>query len=295
MRIGEFEIPEPVPALQRPRLLAALQPWVDVGSVGTLTLSFLEQAFGGQELGRLHNPGRFFDFTRYRPIVRLEGQRRKITLPNTVLHYASHQGSDWLFLHALEPHANGEEYVESMLELMTRFGVSQYLIIGSMYAPVPHSRPLIPVGGSGSPDLRQELERLGVRTSNYEGPTSIVSLAGQLAEERGVESAIILVQLPAYAQLEQDIRGQHAALSLLRSLYGLDYNLDSLQLQAERQYQALDETARQDARVRQWLEELETVYDSELSEQKSDEPVQLSPEMEQFLKEIELKWDRSDD
>ena len=67
MKIGAFEITEPVPELKDPHAFAMIRPWVDVGSVGTLTLSRLERFLGSKELGKLARPGNFFDFTRYRP------------------------------------------------------------------------------------------------------------------------------------------------------------------------------------------------------------------------------------
>ncbi|HZP25771.1 MAG TPA: PAC2 family protein [Dehalococcoidia bacterium] len=296
MRVGQFEMTEPLPELNSPRLLATLQPWVDVGSVGTLTIAYLEELWHGKELGRLARPGYFFDFTRYRPLVGIrEGRQRHVSLPNTVVQHVHRNGEDWLFLHGLEPHANGEEYVESLVELMETLKVSEYLVIGSMYGPVPHSRPIVPVGGAPDGDLSERLQSLGVRVSNYEGPTSIVSMAAELAEAKGIRTGIVLMQLPAYAQLEQDTRGQHAALDLLRRLYDWgDLDLESIRLQGERQYSAIDETAQQDPRLRKWLQELETVYDAELangSGETSSEALQLSEETERFLKEIESRWE----
>ena len=34
MRLGDFEIVEPVPELKDPHVLAVLRPWIDVGNVG---------------------------------------------------------------------------------------------------------------------------------------------------------------------------------------------------------------------------------------------------------------------
>jgi len=35
MRIGAFDLPEPVPTLRDAHALVMIRPWVDVGSVGT--------------------------------------------------------------------------------------------------------------------------------------------------------------------------------------------------------------------------------------------------------------------
>ena len=294
MRLGAFELQEPVPKLRRPRLLAALQPWVDVGSVGSLTLAYLEEVWQGRELARLTRPGYFFDFTRYRPMTRPKGDRREITLPNTVLQFAQRDEEDWLFLHAMEPHANGEEYVEALVELLGHFEIQEYVLIGSMYAPVPHTRPSLPVGGAASPTLQEQLQSLGVRTGNsYEGPTSVVTLVQERLLDRNIPTAIVLFQLPAYAQLEQDYRGQCEALELLQKLYGWKMDLSGIRRQGERQYAELDETARRDPRLKQWLEQLESVYDTELeSESTSEEGPPLSPGLESFLKEMEGQFDK---
>ena len=67
MRLGDFEITEPLPQLKDPHVIAVLKPWIDVGNVGTLGLSRIERHLRAIELGRLARPGRFYDFTRYPP------------------------------------------------------------------------------------------------------------------------------------------------------------------------------------------------------------------------------------
>ena len=62
MRIGAFEVKEPLPELRNAQVLAMLKPWIDVGSVGSLALDRLETFFGATELARLVRPGNFFDF-----------------------------------------------------------------------------------------------------------------------------------------------------------------------------------------------------------------------------------------
>ena len=74
MRIGAFDLTEPVPELREPHVIATLRPWIDVNNVGTLTLDGLEAQLGAKELGQLARPGNFYDFTRYRPTVYRRGR-----------------------------------------------------------------------------------------------------------------------------------------------------------------------------------------------------------------------------
>src|SRR5919202_4787023 len=103
MKIGAFDIAEPVPELREPHALVMIRPWVDVGNVGTLTLQRIERHFAAEELARLARPGTFFDFTRYRPTTRLVNGERELTCPNTFVNYAQPEdGHGLLFLHLLE-------------------------------------------------------------------------------------------------------------------------------------------------------------------------------------------------
>ena len=46
MRIGAFEVKEPIPELNTPYLFAILRPWIDVNNVGSLVLNELETQYG---------------------------------------------------------------------------------------------------------------------------------------------------------------------------------------------------------------------------------------------------------
>ena len=285
-----FELVEPVPQVESPHLLIALQPWIDVGSVGTITLGFLEQQWDANEIGKLRRPGTFYDFSRYRPMLfRREGERH-VAVPNTFLRHArSPAGNDWLFLHALEPHSHGEDYVEAVFNLLQRFGVKQYTLIGSMYAPVPHTRDPIASGGAASEDLRGRLQSAGIRESNYEGPTTILATMPQMASAEGIETASIIVQLPAYIQLERDYCGAETLLQLLSRAYSLQLDLVPLQEESARQRTATQASIADNPQLQSMVAELERVYDAERPTQSVEGPeaAPLSPDLEGFLKDVQ--------
>ena len=81
MKLGAFEIEEPLPRLRNLHAFATLRPWVDVGSVGRLTFRSLERHFQANDLAKLARPGVFFDFTRYRPTIYTVDGQRQVTVP----------------------------------------------------------------------------------------------------------------------------------------------------------------------------------------------------------------------
>ena len=286
MRIGAFEIKEPLPQLQEPHALVILRPWVNVGRVGTLVMARLERHFGAQGLGELAQPGQFFDFTRYRPRSRLVGSRREMTIPNSTISYAKRdEKPDFMFFNLREPHAFGEDYVDSILEILKTFEINRYCLIGGMYDIVPHTRPLLVSGAAGGQQAAAEARRIRVQESSYQGPTSITYLITQEALKLGIEHMSFVVHLPQYVQLEEDYAGVAQLMELLCSIYQLPPHLADKE-RGQRQYEELNAAVERNPELKGVLQQLETQYDAR--QNPPEEPVPpLSPEVERFLRELD--------
>jgi len=298
MKVGAFEISEPVPELRDPHALVMIRPWVDVGSVGTLTLARLERHFGAKDLGKLARPGTFFDFTRYRPTVRnVEGGGRETTFPNSHIRYAQPEtGPNLLFMHLLEPHAMAEDYIDSIVELLRQFHVSVYCRLGAMYDSVPHTRPIVVTGNTGAiqprPGAAPPLAQQG--GSTYEGPTTIMNLVTDAVTKMGAATMNLMAHLPHYAQLEEDHAGTARMLQVLSAFYDFPSNVAPSR-RGERQYQELSGAVDRDPSIKSLVARLEAHYDATYEQPEqggqqrtSDQPsVELSSEIERFLKGLD--------
>ena len=291
MKLGAFEVNEPLPELNEPHVLAMLQPWVDVGSVGTLVLSWMEAHFEAKELAKLVRPGDFFDFTRYRPtIYRKEGQRQ-VAIPNAYVTYAKQKtGNDFLFFHLLEPHSQSEVYVDSMIQLLTKFNAKRYCLIGSMYDYVPHTKPLLVTGRAEEKETQQSLEKMGITSSDYQGPTTIISLLTQQAPKMKMETMSLIVHLPQYTQLDDDFMGAVRLMKVLGSLYELPEDEAYLE-KAEQQLEQINLALEKNPQLKTTIEQLETRYERRAKRRREEEETsQLSPEIERFLNEMEKRF-----
>jgi hypothetical protein len=293
MRLGEFEFTESLPTLKEPHVLAVLKPWIDVGNVGSLGLGRIERHLGATEVGKLARPGRYYDFTRYRPrSIRNKGVREYI-IPNTIIRTAIREDApDLVFMHLMEPHNYGEDYTDSVLELLTTLGVKRYSLVGAMYDMVPHTRPLLVSGGSRHPSSEEEYRSVKVSPSDYQGPTSITYLINQQAESLGIETRTFVVHLPQYFQVDEDYTGAARLMEVLCRLYNLPNRLID-RPRGTQQYEALENIVKDTSEVSSLLARLEERYDREQQEEPGSpsQPSALSPGIEDFLREINEGFD----
>ena len=291
MRIGEFDIAEPLPELRDPHMLAVLRPWIDVGNVGSLSLGRLERHLRSKELGRLYRPGRYYDFTRYRPRSYLVSGSREVTIPNTILRYANPEdGQHLITAHLLEPHLYGEDYSDALLEIIRHFGVKQYALIGGMYDMVPHTRPLVVSGLGTGENVERDYGIANARPSNYEGPTTITYTIAETVTKMGLETRAFVVHLPQYLNLDDDYQGAARMMSLLCRLYDLPERI----AQTERGQKQYDELSPQDGQIPSGdvLGRIEEMYDSEYDTDSRPEPTTPLPSsIEEFLQGLTVDLD----
>jgi len=294
MKARVFALIDPLPELKQPHVIAMLRPWIDVGNVGTIALTKLERHLGAKESGRIARPGNFYDFTRYRPIMRTTEGNRVLNIPNTIINYAvREEAPDLLFFHLLEPQSFGEDYTDSILEVIDKLGVKQYVRIGGMYDAVPHTRPLLVTGSTTGEAAKKYGDVLSLSPSSYQGPTSIVNLVAEGVSSRNIEAVSVMVHLPQYVQLEEDYSGAARLLEVLCSVYNLPNDLFDPE-RGRRQYREINNEVMRNQGLKTLIERLEVHYDSRSSGEANgdEETTKLSPEVVKFLNEMGERFDR---
>ncbi len=283
MRIGAFQLQEPVPECNEPYAIATLRPWIDVNSVGTMVLNELEERFQSSEIGSLAKPGNFYDYTRYRPTVHIEEGIREMRIPTTPVHLAKRQGrNDLLLLRLLEPHARAEVYVESVMKLLTTFSARKYILLGSMYDTVPHTRPLLVSGYGMGEAARREVRRVGALPITYQGPSTMANLITKRAADAGIETAVFIVSLPQYVALEEDYMGKVRLMEILNILYDIPVDKEDFEKALE-QRKLVGEKIDNSAEVKILLPQLEKVYDMRIKAMEAEGANNLTFEMEEIF------------
>jgi hypothetical protein len=299
MRIGKFELVEPLPELRNPHVIASLTPWIDAGSVGSLSIERIERFMDAEELGKLATPGTYFDFTRYRPIVYYEDGERRMKIPNADMRFARGDfDHDFIFLHMLEPHSFSEEYIEALIEVLAHLNIKRFCRIGAMYDAVPHTRPLLVMGTRNGEPMEGVEGVTGNRRRPYQGPTSIMNMVGDRLVAQGVESMMLMARLPHYVELEADFAGRTKMLQVLSTLYNFPPEYAQSRRDTQ-QYERVSSEMQRNPQVKSLVERLESDYDARRGRQqqrdtgiesKPETPEEhqtpLPPSVEQFLGEL---------
>ncbi|MDH3308333.1 MAG: PAC2 family protein [Acidimicrobiia bacterium] len=137
------------PDLNEPVLIVSFDGWVDAGGVGSAAIGVLAE--DSVEIGRF-DPDQIFDYRVNRPLVDfVDGRLSKVDFPKITINARSFDDKDILIVSGTEPEFRWFALGESIQRLVSEFGVSQLVCIGSVPGPVPHTYPT-PILHTGTAD-----------------------------------------------------------------------------------------------------------------------------------------------
>ncbi len=203
--------------LRAPALVCAFTGWNDAGDAASAALQFLGSSLGAKRFARI-DPEDFIDFQATRPKIRLvEGRTRKIDWPEVEIYEARipRAPRDLILLQGAEPSMRWRTFCGLIVDLAEALGTQMVVTLGALLADVPHSRP-VPITGLSSDEGL--VERVGLSSSSYEGPTGIVGVLHAACQEAGVPTASLWASVPHYVAAAPNPK---AALALVRKLEGL--------------------------------------------------------------------------
>ena len=175
----------PLPARSRQTvMLAAFEGWNDAGGAATAAVTHLHRVWKARDVEEL-DPEEYHDFQVNRPVVSIKPDgRRVITWPTTRIATTTMPGSGRrvVLVHGYEPSMRWRKFCRELLDIADTLGVRTVVTLGALLADVPHTRPIPMTATSNSRALRAAAN---LEQSTYEGPTGIVGVLQQAAEERG--------------------------------------------------------------------------------------------------------------
>jgi len=270
-----------IPPLRSPVMIFAFGGWNDAGEAATGAASHLLNSWEHSLIARF-DPEDFYDFQVNRPMVFVDDSKvRQITWPTTeVFGILTPQFEfDLIIVKGLEPSMKWRKFTTDLLDLAEDLDVSMILTVGSLLADTPHSRP-ISVSGSGShPEIAK---RLGVEVSRYEGPTGILGILQESAQRRGIDAISLWAAIPHYASSPPSPKATLALINGLEDFLNISIPLGDLPEQSKAWEAGIDEMAREDSELGEYVRQLEASKDeTELPEATGES---IAREFERYLR-----------
>ncbi|MFN8634341.1 MAG: PAC2 family protein [Chloroflexota bacterium] len=285
-----------LPSLRKPILVAAFAGWPDAAEVASGTARFLTRKLRASRFAEI-DPEEFYVFTETRPntVILAPGQRALEWPSNEFLSWNNPNGErDVVILQGREPNLNWHEYVEIVLGLAERLGVSQVVVLGGTYDAVSHRGQVSLSGQASTPELQETFDGFGITSSSYEGPSSVQSALLEGCRERNLQAASLWGHAPHYVRAAPNPKVSHAMLRVLRVLLGVEIDLTELEVAGEALEAKVDAAMRENPELRDYVEQLDVMIEPEPEQTVEDmladlpisrpDPAEVMRELEELLK-----------
>lgn len=267
-------------------LVVALDGWTDAGSGASTAAATLGDTAPSTTVGRAR-PDELFDFRDRRPVVSIDrGVFGAVTWPELTLQRIDPlDGTPFLLLAGAEPDFGWQALGAELVELARAVGLRDYVGMGSVPGPVPHTRPVRVTTTSNDEDL---LERFGRAHEQMVVPASAQVTIEVGLGEMGLRTLGLWARVPHYVAGEYPAAasmllqrlGEHLSFSAVR---------DELDEEAADHRERLDAAARDSEDVTAHIAALEAAYDADVADDAGLQgPLptgdEIAHELEQFLR-----------
>jgi proteasome assembly chaperone (PAC2) family protein len=276
-----MELLGPLPELVDPVIVAAFAGWNDAADASTQAVEHLVEQWSATPLAEL-DPEDYYDFQVNRPQIHIETSGvRTVEWPTTTLSVARLPLTtrDVVIVRGIEPSMRWRSYCAEIITLAQSLGVTQLVTLGALLAATPHTRPVPVTGTSNDPAIA---ERLGFEASTYEGPTGIVGILQDAAQQAGMTAVSLWAAVPYYVAEPPCPKATLALLGMVEELLDVPVPLGDLPDDAHAWQRGADELAADDPEVSEYVQQLEEARDAaDLPEASGDA---IAREFERYLR-----------
>ena len=277
LSMSEFGMDIDDSSTKAPVMVIAFAGWNDAGGASTWAIrSLIEKTIATEIL--TFDSEEFYDFSRERPTVHLDGESRFLSWPKNTISL-SNDGS-LLFMEGVEPQLNWQTFTQNILAEAKKYNVSMIITLGSLLAEVPHSRPVLIHGVSENTEINRTY---GLQTSSYEGPTGIIGVINQLSTDAGIPNMSFWATVPNYVAGAESPKAALALIERLKTTLNLSLNTTDLEIASSAYERQINQIIEGDEDTSKYVDELEDNYDAGDYEVAS--PEDFVKDVENFLRD----------
>ncbi len=277
LSMSEFGMDIDDSSTKAPVMVIAFAGWNDAGGASTWAIrSLIEKTIATEIL--TFDSEEFYDFSRERPTVHLDGESRFLSWPKNTISL-SNDGS-LLLMEGVEPQLNWQTFTQNILAEAQKYNVSMIITLGSLLAEVPHSRPVLIHGVSENIEINRTY---GLQTSSYEGPTGIIGVINQLSTDAGIPNMSFWATVPNYVAGAESPKAALALIERLKTTLNLSLNTTDLEIASSAYERQINQIIEGDEDTSKYVDELEDNYDAGDYEVAS--PEDFVKDVENFLRD----------
>jgi len=274
-------------------MIVAIDGWTDAGAASTGALAYLREKLSAELLMSIDDQD-YFDLLRQRPIIVLdENGERNFVWPSIELYGPGAQTPtqakdlNLYFLTGQEPALQWQTIVSEILEIVEDRDIQAVIMLGSLAAETPHSRPIKIYKNSQTAAVRNAY---GVERSNYDGRAGFMSVLGDSLEKAGLPTISIWAQVPHYVASMPSPKAALALVNDLEIMLGFTVDHKEIVDAAFDWERSVDSFAEGDEDLLNYISGLERSRDEAEAEEMTTD--QLALEFEKFLRQNEGDADK---
>jgi predicted ATP-grasp superfamily ATP-dependent carboligase len=242
--------------LRAPAMVCSFSGWNDAGDAASTATAFLAEALGAERFARTDTE-EFYDFQANRPHVQIdETQARVISWPSVEIFEARAPRAprDLVIVQGAEPSMRWPSFSGLIVDLAEALDVQLVVTLGALLADVPHTQPVAMTGFASDAAM---IERIGLKSSRYEGPTGIVGVLHASCAEAGLPSASIWASVPHYVAAAASPKAALALLRKLELMVGVSVDVSELEQAAGEYEHQVGLAVQSDPDIQAFVERLE--------------------------------------
>src|SRR5204862_6100415 len=153
-----------------------------------------------------------------------------------------------------EPSYRWRTFSGLIVDLAEAMGVQLVVTLGALLADVPHTRPVASTGLASDTTL---VERLGLSSETYEGPTGMTGVLHGACAAEGIPSASLWATVPHYIAATPNPKASLALVRKLEGLVGVAVDASELEAAAAEYERQVNVAVQSDPDVQAFVERLE--------------------------------------
>jgi len=271
------------PQLRRPHAILAWEGWNDACDAASGAVAYLLGQRDDPEPFAWIEPEEFYDFQVRRPQVEVDdGGTRSLSWPLTSAYSIETDAAHDLVL-ALgeEPSLRWKTYTRSVARLLAESDVEMVVTLGAFIGQVAHTVPVPIIGVATDPKL---VERYGLQTSRYQGPTGVVGVMLEACREIGMPAISLWAATPHYLAANPNPKAMLALLNTAQEVLDLDLDTTELEVASAEFQTKVDEAMAENEDFVGYVRRLEE-ESPDISSIDPSNGGELISEIEDFLKD----------